>query len=661
MKTGKKIIVLIVLVFVFLPVFAHAVSWWPLVPCGTSANPTECTRCDLFKLFKNIIDFVLYGLMPPVAAIRFVWGGFLILMGGANPGLISKGKTIFWNTFMGVLILSSSWLITNTIIKSLATEDIANSWYQFECRETVGGGGGGGGGGEKKYSCQNNTCVESSTGTHTEPTCNNECETPPGDTLSISTSALPDGTISINYSTSLSATGGATPYTWSVSTGNLPAGLNLSSSGTISGTPTATGTSTFTVKAEDSSTPKKSATKQLSIVVATQANSVVISNVASSNITNTITVITWTTDKPSTSQVAYGTTIAYGSDTYLNSDQVTNHSVTITGLSPGTTYNYQAVSSITGFIARSSNNTFKTTGTTVQPLAITTSSLPDATQGTAYSQAVSATGGIAPYTWSVSSSNLPAGLNLSGSGTISGTPTATGTSTFTVKAEDSSTPKKSATKQLSIVVNQSNEEMVCRHRNATPPMDNTTNLCQPRSMTCGASACNQYVSAINQYAGRTGVSNGANFLKAIMIKESACNVGAQSGSSPPSCGLMQLKASTANQYKSKCGISVDTTCDWLKKSENANASICIAAEFMKALTQTSCGSTPRGVSAGYNGGSGACNNSVDCAGETSCAGGPVKRWECWYDNPQHTRCNDGYNETRDYATKVLYCYNNPGF
>lgn len=130
------------LAFIFYPVFVHAVSWLPIVPCGTSANPAECTRCDLFKLFKNIIDFVLMGLMPPVAAILFVWGGFLILMGGANPGNITQGRTIFWNTFMGVLILSSSWLITNTIIKSLAEESITNPnvpWYQFECREVVAG------------------------------------------------------------------------------------------------------------------------------------------------------------------------------------------------------------------------------------------------------------------------------------------------------------------------------------------------------------------------------------------------------------------------------------------------------------------------------------------------------------------------------------------
>ena len=143
-----------VLVFILMPVFAHAVSWWPLVPCwlnsqddpSTPITEGACNRCDLFRLLKNIIDFVLIGLMPPVAAILFVWGGFLILMGGANPGLISKGKGIFWNTAVGVAIILASWLITNSIIRSIGVEtitvngvvkNVATDWWKFECRVTT--------------------------------------------------------------------------------------------------------------------------------------------------------------------------------------------------------------------------------------------------------------------------------------------------------------------------------------------------------------------------------------------------------------------------------------------------------------------------------------------------------------------------------------------
>jgi hypothetical protein len=72
-------------------------------------------------------------------------------------------------------------------------------------------------------------------------------------TLAITTTQLPSGTQNISYSTTLAASGGMPPYTWSVISGMLPAGLSLgSNSGTISGTPTIPGTSTFTVQVTDS-------------------------------------------------------------------------------------------------------------------------------------------------------------------------------------------------------------------------------------------------------------------------------------------------------------------------------------------------------------------------------------------------------------------------
>ena len=64
-----------------------------------------------------------------------------------------------------------------------------------------------------------------------------------------------------------SATGGASPYSWSLSGGALPAGLTLNSYGLISGVPTAWGTFSFTVKATDMSTPAQTATKQLTLDV----------------------------------------------------------------------------------------------------------------------------------------------------------------------------------------------------------------------------------------------------------------------------------------------------------------------------------------------------------------------------------------------------------
>jgi chitodextrinase len=67
----------------------------------------------------------------------------------------------------------------------------------------------------------------------------------------------------------------------------------------------------------------------------------VISGVTAVNITMSGATITWTTDKPSDSQVSYGLTVAYGSLSALNSALVTSHSLNLTGLAPSTTYHYQ--------------------------------------------------------------------------------------------------------------------------------------------------------------------------------------------------------------------------------------------------------------------------------------------------------------------------------
>src|ERR1041385_1037614 len=57
--------------------------------------------------------------------------------------------------------------------------------------------------------------------------------------MKITTTSLPNGQVQVAYSSTLQATGGTPPYTWSVSNGSLPAGLMLTAgSGAISGTPT---------------------------------------------------------------------------------------------------------------------------------------------------------------------------------------------------------------------------------------------------------------------------------------------------------------------------------------------------------------------------------------------------------------------------------------
>jgi hypothetical protein len=71
--------------------------------------------------------------------------------------------------------------------------------------------------------------------------------------VTVNPPTIPNGTVAVAYSQTLTASGGVAPYTFAVTAGALPAGLTLSSGGALSGTPTAGGSFNFTVSATDSS------------------------------------------------------------------------------------------------------------------------------------------------------------------------------------------------------------------------------------------------------------------------------------------------------------------------------------------------------------------------------------------------------------------------
>src|SRR3989344_2812324 len=81
----------------------------------------------------------------------------------------------------------------------------------------------------------------------------------------ITTTFLPAGTVGGTYNQNLSLTNGISPYSWSIILGSMPDGLNLSSTGTISGTPTVVGSFDFTVQVADANL--QTDTQDLTIVV----------------------------------------------------------------------------------------------------------------------------------------------------------------------------------------------------------------------------------------------------------------------------------------------------------------------------------------------------------------------------------------------------------
>ncbi len=98
--------------------------------------------------------------------------------------------------------------------------------------------------------------------------CGGGGSNPPVTPLSITTTSLPAGQTAVAYSTTLAATGGTAPYSWTVKTGTLPAGLSLSAAGVIAGTPTTAGSANVTVQVSDSAmTPQTADSGSLTLAI----------------------------------------------------------------------------------------------------------------------------------------------------------------------------------------------------------------------------------------------------------------------------------------------------------------------------------------------------------------------------------------------------------
>lgn len=272
----------------------------------------------------------------------------------------------------------------------------------------------------------------------------------PPPALTITTTSLPAGDAGLAYSQTLQAAGGVPTYQWSVTSGSLPAGLFLNAStGAITGTPTVVGTSSFTVKVTDSETPTPgSTTANLSITV-----------------NNPPLQITTTTLPQGVINVAYSSAAFL---TAIGGTQPYTWSISAGSLPNGLTLNagtgqisgtptktgaFPFTAKVTDSSTPQQTATANLSITVNSALAITTTTLPSGSIGTAYSTTLAASGGVTPYSWSVTSGSLPAGLSLNQtSGVISGTPTTVETSTFTITVSDAETPADTVSASLSIVI-----------------------------------------------------------------------------------------------------------------------------------------------------------------------------------------------------------------
>ena len=255
----------------------------------------------------------------------------------------------------------------------------------------------------------------------------------PPPTITVAPATLPGATAGSAYSQTIAGGGGTAPYTYAVTAGTLPGGLALSTStGALSGTPTAGGSFNFTIRATDNNGFSGSRAYAFSVAAATIALAPATLPAATVGSAYTQAV----TASGGTAPYAYAITAgALPAGLTLASNGTLSGTATAGG-----TFNFTVTatdsSSGSGPYTGSRAYAFTVGAPTV---ALAPASLPAATIATAYSQGVSASGGTAPYSYAVTAGALPAGLTLASDGTLSGTATSGGSFNFTVTATDSST------------------------------------------------------------------------------------------------------------------------------------------------------------------------------------------------------------------------------
>ncbi len=113
---------------VSVPLQTHAEG---LVPCGGYLHDAEgkliseepvCTFGYVILLAQNIIEFLIFKLAAPLAALVIAWAGFLYLTSASSPAQREKAKKILKNVVIGFILALAAWLIVKTLLSSLGVE-----------------------------------------------------------------------------------------------------------------------------------------------------------------------------------------------------------------------------------------------------------------------------------------------------------------------------------------------------------------------------------------------------------------------------------------------------------------------------------------------------------------------------------------------------------
>jgi hypothetical protein len=249
--------------------------------------------------------------------------------------------------------------------------------------------------------------------------------------LIVASGSLPTGVVGAAYTSQLQATGGddEEPYAWS--TTGLPAnGVSLSTSGIVSGVPVAPFSIPVTFKVESEDGQEAETTLQLTVYA--------VLEILTTSLPPAINGSGWgpheLTAQGGLAPYTWGKISGDFSETIVSGAGQASGDVSYDGSMP-VGVGADGVLNATASSTDGQTDTQAVAMKVVDVLGIAAGTLPTGYTGTAYNQAVAATGGLYPFTWSAE--GLPAGLSINSStGAITGTPTVYGQFTATIRVKD---------------------------------------------------------------------------------------------------------------------------------------------------------------------------------------------------------------------------------
>ena len=155
LKIKNSFFLILFFAILLLPLVSLATHGDRLVPCGPGTG-TSCQFCHFFVLFQNVINFLLIHIVPVVAVLMIVIGGFMYVFAHFSPGellpggqkggpvLLVQARKLFASVIIGLIIIYASWLIINLFFQAIrvntwtglidnpATPEV-EGWWRIDC------------------------------------------------------------------------------------------------------------------------------------------------------------------------------------------------------------------------------------------------------------------------------------------------------------------------------------------------------------------------------------------------------------------------------------------------------------------------------------------------------------------------------------------------